>query len=70
GRVRAVAGSIAEGVRAPGFRGCAFLNAATEYPDPVHPIHRAVVAHRKWFAETVTELLAEAGCLPAGEAGR
>ncbi|MHC3425211.1 TetR/AcrR family transcriptional regulator [Streptomyces sp. DT18] len=69
-RVRAVAGSIAEGIRSPGFRGCAFLNAVAEYPDPAHPIHQAVLAHRRWFLETVTELLAEAGCLPADRAGR
>ncbi|WP_431033807.1 TetR/AcrR family transcriptional regulator [Streptomyces sp. P6-2-1] len=69
-RVRAVAGSIAESIRMPGFRGCAFLNAVAEYPDPAHPIHQAVLAHRRWFLDTVTELLAEAGCLPADEAGR
>ncbi|SEC59764.1 regulatory protein, tetR family [Amycolatopsis tolypomycina] len=59
--VRAVAATIADGIRAPGFRGCAFLNAAAEYPDPTHPVHQAVLAHRQWFLETVTELLAETG---------
>jgi len=59
--VRAVAATIADGIRSPGFRGCAFLNAAAEYPDPAHPVHRAVLAHRQWFLETVTELLAAAG---------
>ncbi|HET6706772.1 TetR/AcrR family transcriptional regulator [Amycolatopsis sp.] len=59
--VRAVAATIADGIRAPGFRGCAFLNAAAEYPDPAHPVHQAVLAHRQWFLETVTELLAETG---------
>ncbi|WP_410590322.1 TetR/AcrR family transcriptional regulator [Amycolatopsis sp. lyj-23] len=59
--VRAVATTIADGIRSPGFRGCAFLNAAAEYPDPAHPVHRAVLAHRQWFLETVTELLAAAG---------
>src|SRR5690242_16960739 len=29
----AIAGSIAEGIRSRGFRGCAFLNAAAEYPN-------------------------------------
>lgn len=45
----------------PGFRGCPFINAAAEYPDPDHPVHRAVVAHRTWFEETVAGLLAAAG---------
>ncbi|EGX58433.1 transcriptional regulator [Streptomyces zinciresistens K42] len=69
-KVRAVARSLVDGIRSPGFRGCAFLNAAAEYPDPAHPIHRAVLAHRQWFLDTVTELLAECGHTPADAAGR
>jgi AcrR family transcriptional regulator len=68
--LRAVARSIAEGIRSPGFRGCAFLNAAAEYPDPDHPVHKAVLAHREWFQRTVTELLARVGDAPADPAGR
>ncbi|MFE6527015.1 TetR/AcrR family transcriptional regulator [Streptomyces sp. NPDC057794] len=68
--VRAVAGSIAEGIGSRGFRGCAFLNAAAEFPDPAHPVHRAVLAHRQWFLDTVTELMGQAGCDPAETAGR
>ena len=56
--VRAVAASIAEGIRSPGFRGCAFLNAVAEYPDPGHPVHRAVLAHREWFLDTINTLMA------------
>ncbi|MFF4244849.1 TetR/AcrR family transcriptional regulator [Streptomyces sp. NPDC001822] len=68
--VRAIGRFITEGIRSPGFRGCAFLNAAAEYPDPAHPIHRAVLAHRQWFLDTVTEVLARVGDAPAVEAGR
>jgi AcrR family transcriptional regulator len=68
--VRAVARSIAEGIRSPGFRGCAFLNAVAEYPDAAHPIHQAVLAHRQWFLNTVTDLLAQTGDAPAEAAGR
>nr|WP_225956254.1 TetR/AcrR family transcriptional regulator [Amycolatopsis lexingtonensis] len=68
--VRAVAESIADGIRSPGFRGCAFLNAAAEYPDPAHPVHQAVLAHRQWFLETVTELLAATGESAPGPAAR
>jgi AcrR family transcriptional regulator len=57
--VRAVAVAIADGIRSPGFRGCAFLNAVAEYPDPAHPVHRAVLAHRQWFLDTVNTLLAD-----------
>jgi AcrR family transcriptional regulator len=59
--VRAVARSIADGIGSSGFRGCAFLNAAAEYPDPDHPVHQVVVAHRQWFLRTVTDLLARTG---------
>ncbi|TXS39799.1 TetR/AcrR family transcriptional regulator [Streptomyces sp. OR43] len=69
-RVRAVGRSIAEGIRSEGFRGCAFLNAAAEYPDPAHPIHQAVLAHRQWFLDTVTGLMAQVGDAPAEAAGR
>jgi AcrR family transcriptional regulator len=55
--VRAVAASIAEGIRFPGFRGCAFLNAVAEYPDPAHPVHQAVLAHRRWFLSTINTLM-------------
>jgi len=46
---------------ARGFRGCQFINAAAEYPDPEHPVHIAVEDHRKWFRETVTELATALG---------
>ncbi|GAB1513140.1 TetR/AcrR family transcriptional regulator [Actinophytocola sp. KF-1] len=59
--VRAVAEGIARDIRSAAFRGCAFLNAAAEYPDPAHPVHQAVLAHRQWFLDTVTELLAATG---------
>jgi AcrR family transcriptional regulator len=69
-QIRAVARSITDGIRSPGFRGCAFLNAVAEYPDPSHPIHQAVMAHREWFLQTLTDLIARAGEGPADAAGR
>jgi AcrR family transcriptional regulator len=68
--VRAVTRGIAENIQSPGFRGCSFLNAAVEYPDPEHPVHRAVLAHRQWFLDTMTELLAKVGASPAEPDGR
>jgi AcrR family transcriptional regulator len=55
--VRAVAASIAGGIQSPGFRGCAFLNAVAEYSDPGHPVHQAVLAHRRWFLDTISTLM-------------
>ncbi|MBM0231952.1 TetR/AcrR family transcriptional regulator [Micromonospora sp. STR1_7] len=55
----AIAGSVAQGVQSPGFRGCAFLNAAAEYPDTDHPVRQEIIAHRQWFLDTLTTLLAQ-----------
>lgn len=68
--LRAIAKTIADGIGSAHFRGCAFLNAVAEYPDPAHPVHRAVLAHREWFLRTVTDLLAQVGEAPAEPAGR
>jgi AcrR family transcriptional regulator len=59
--VRTVGRSIADDIQSPGFRGCAFLNAAAEYPDPTHPVHQAVLRHRQWFLATMAELFSETG---------
>ncbi|RMB84454.1 TetR/AcrR family transcriptional regulator [Streptomyces shenzhenensis] len=68
--IRAVSAFIVEDIRSPGFRGCAFLNAVAEYPDPDHPIHQAVLAHRQWFLRTVTDLLTDVWEAAAEDAGR
>jgi AcrR family transcriptional regulator len=57
--VRAIAAGIAQDIQRPGFRGCAFLNAVAEFPDPSHPVHQAVLAHRQWFLETVQGLMTQ-----------
>ncbi|MFI5721032.1 TetR/AcrR family transcriptional regulator [Nocardia sp. NPDC051750] len=68
--VRAVGRSIADGIREPGFRGCAFLNAVAEYPDPEHPVHKTVLAHRQWFSTTITEIFAGIDEADPGAAAR
>jgi AcrR family transcriptional regulator len=30
------------------YRGCLYINAATEFPEPDHPVHRVVADHRAW----------------------
>ncbi|MFJ8546618.1 TetR/AcrR family transcriptional regulator [Streptomyces sp. NPDC093586] len=69
-QVRAVARTITDSIQSPGFRGCAFLNAAAEYFDPAHPIHQAVLAHRQWFLTTLTDLLARTNEAEAPAAGQ
>ena len=59
--LRDLAGAIGEQLCRPGFRGCPFINAAAEHPDPQDAVHRAVVSHRDWLARTVRDAFAEAG---------
>ncbi len=61
---------IAAEIKTPGFRGCAFLNAAAEYPDPGHQVHQAVLTHRDWFQNTITGLFAQTTVTPPETAGR
>lgn len=70
GILRGIGASLVEQIRSPGYRGCAFLNAGAEFPDPGHPVHRAVVQHREWFLRTVTGLFAEIATAQADHAGR
>lgn len=44
-----------------GFRGCNFLNAAAEYPDPDCPVRQLIATHRAWLRGTFRTLLVEAG---------
>lgn len=68
--LQALSEAIAGSLRSPGFRGCAFLNAVAEYPEPAHPVHQAVLAHRQWFLDTATRLLAQIRETDAGPAAR
>jgi AcrR family transcriptional regulator len=58
---RIAAGAIGAESCRPGFRGCPFINAAAEYADPEHPVRRAVDTHRRWFRQTIQDLLDEIG---------
>lgn len=56
--LRALGSALAEDLVRPGFRGCAFLNAAAEFSDPDDPVRRAVIEHRGWYTAAVTDLFA------------
>lgn len=66
----AVTDVVGDTLCVPGFRGCAFINAAAEYPDRSSPVRRAVDAHRGWLLGTVTEALRAAGHPDPPAAGR
>lgn len=49
-------------------RGCPFINASAEYPDPDSPVRAVVRRHRDWFRSTLAEVTAAAGVDDAADA--
>ncbi|WP_236710609.1 TetR/AcrR family transcriptional regulator [Streptomyces sp. 150FB] len=43
-------------------RGCAFINALAELPDPSHPAYRIAENQKLWLLDLFEELAARAGC--------
>ncbi|GAB3269609.1 TetR/AcrR family transcriptional regulator [Kineosporia babensis] len=54
----------------PGFRGCAFINAAAEYPSADSPVRQAIEEHRSWMLATATDAFRRAGHPAPDRAGR
>lgn len=52
-----VVGGLAEDVSLRHTRGCPFINAAAEYPDPASAVRQQVSAHREWFRDQLVALL-------------
>jgi len=55
--LRGIVNDLVTSIPQPGFRGCAFLNAAAEFPDPQHPVRDVVTSHREWYTDVVAGLL-------------
>ena len=66
--------AIAEGVGAascsPGFRGCAFINAAAEFSDPHDPVRTVIDEHRQWMLDEFADIAEEAGAADADATAR
>ncbi|WBB53561.1 TetR/AcrR family transcriptional regulator [Verrucosispora sp. WMMD573] len=43
-------------------RGCAFINALAELPDPAHPAHRIAADQKHWLLHLFRQLATAAGC--------
>jgi AcrR family transcriptional regulator len=59
--IAAIMGRISEAVVAGGWRGCPFLNAAAEYPNPTSAVRQAIDARRTWYRDSLRDLLAADG---------
>jgi AcrR family transcriptional regulator len=60
-RIDHVFAILAEGCATPGFRGCPFINAAVEFPDPAHPARVVGSRHRAWVRALLLDLAERAG---------
>jgi AcrR family transcriptional regulator len=58
-RILALFDELADQVRPENCRGCPFLMALTEFPDPQNPAHAAAVATKAWVRDLFHELTAE-----------
>lgn len=52
---------VTEQLGTPDYRGCPFLNAAVEFPDPDHPAHIKLLNIQRSFWSQVQELASEGG---------
>lgn len=59
--ITALIEGIADDIARHHTRGCPFINAAAEYPDPASTVRELVGAHRAWFRTTLEEMLTAAG---------
>ena len=59
--IAALLARIGEAVVVGDWRGCPFLNAAAEYPNPDSKVRRAIDARRSWYHGVLRDLLAADG---------
>ncbi len=57
-RILALFDALTEQVQPGQCRGCPFLMALAEFPDPAHPAHRSAVALKHWVRTRLGELTA------------
>ncbi|NUQ46889.1 MAG: TetR/AcrR family transcriptional regulator [Phycisphaerae bacterium] len=58
-KLRAFFAALKDWFESPGFRGCAFQNAAVELADPAHPGTQFVRDHKRRFADMLRGLVEE-----------
>jgi AcrR family transcriptional regulator len=60
GQLEAVLDMVAATASHPKWRGCPFLNTATEFPEPDHPARAVILAHKRTVGARLRLLAAEA----------
>jgi AcrR family transcriptional regulator len=69
-RVRALGDQVVSEAGREGFRGCAFMNASSEFEDPDSPVRQVIAGHRQWYYDTARRAFLEAGHQHPGNAAR
>lgn len=59
-RLLAIFDGLKEWFRSDDFKGCAFIRALSEYPDPDHPIHQAAWKHKRGMNQRVRTIATDA----------
>lgn len=59
-KLKALADAVADKIEQPEYRGCPLLLAQAEFPDPDHPTHQLVAAHKRRMRDAFATL-AEGG---------
>lgn len=59
--LRALRDQVISELEFDGFRGCAFMNAASEFEVADSPVRRSIASHRQWYYDTVRGAFVEAG---------
>lgn len=62
--------ALDEWFAAPAFRSCMFIKAASEYPDPAHPIHAQAAEHKRLLFLQLEKIVAAAGAPDAAGLAR
>lgn len=70
GSLRELATGIGSVSCRPGFRGCAFINAAAEFSDPDDPVRTIIDGHRRWMLDEFAAIAADAGVDDVDSAAR
>ena len=60
-RLLAIFDGLKEWFRSDDFKGCAFIRALSEYPDPDHPIHQAAWKHKRGMNQRVRAIATDVG---------
>ncbi|MFT6775268.1 MAG: AcrR family transcriptional regulator [Paracoccaceae bacterium] len=70
GRLAAIFDALHEWFASPDFRGCMFIKAVAEFPDPKDPIHIQSATHKRMLLDYVEGIAAEAGVADPGALAR